>query len=128
MIELNGADWREAAACIGVDDKIFFPEAVRNSGAHAKAICAGCPVRTTCLNHALDTGEEYGIWGGMGEDERRKLRRRMTRPKRTRVCIDCPSNITGPARRCDRCKTKWDEGVRDRANEASRRRRREDAA
>ena len=43
--------------------------------AKAKAICARCPVRDACLAYALDTGEAFGVWGGLTEDERRAMLR-----------------------------------------------------
>jgi len=45
--------------------------------ATAKAICARCPVRDSCLAYALDTRQEFGIWGGLNEDERRAILRRQ---------------------------------------------------
>ena len=41
--------------------------------AAAKAVCAGCPVRRECLDHALTSGEPYGVWGGLSEGERETL-------------------------------------------------------
>ena len=52
-----------------------FVTARKQREAEAKAICAGCPVRDACLAYALDTGEAYGVWGGLSEDERRALLR-----------------------------------------------------
>jgi hypothetical protein len=69
------------ATCKGEDLGLFFgPDAEfvtarREREAKAKAICARCPVRPDCLAYALDTGEAYGIWGGLNEDERRALLR-----------------------------------------------------
>ena len=71
------------AACKGADTDLFFgPDAEfvtarQKREARAKAICAGCPVRDACLAYALDSGEAYGIWGGMNEDERRAMLRRQ---------------------------------------------------
>lgn len=73
------ASWRESAACRAFDPELFFP--IGKAGRaiaqvqRAKAICAGCPVRERCLAFALDTHQEYGIWGGYDEDERRRLHR-----------------------------------------------------
>jgi WhiB family transcriptional regulator, redox-sensing transcriptional regulator len=73
--------WRSRAACRGDDPELFFP--IGSSGraaleqiAAAKAICIRCPVREACLRFALDTGQDYGVWGGLTEDERRTPRRR----------------------------------------------------
>jgi hypothetical protein len=85
-IEIERADWVDVAAChalaetIGAErrDRIFFPTR-GESTKHAKKICAGCTVNVECLNHALDTGEHYGVWGGTSERERRNLRRQRAR-------------------------------------------------
>ena len=76
----DDATWRDDAACRDADPDLFFPGGdVRSVLAQvktAKLICRACPVRNTCLSWALDSGQEYGIWGGMTEDERRRLRHR----------------------------------------------------
>ena len=75
--------WRADAACRGEDPELFFP--IGSTGpvlaqiAEAKEVCARCPVRDACLDFALSTGQAYGIWGGLTEDERRSLRRRRQR-------------------------------------------------
>lgn len=72
--------WRELAACRPHDPELFFPLGPAGQSLEdaerAKAICASCPVRRDCLDFALDTSQEYGIWGGLTEDERRVLRHR----------------------------------------------------
>jgi len=75
------AEWRSLSACRGEDPEIFFP-APRNMTtflqlARAKAVCARCPVAAQCLRYALATGQEYGVWGGTSEEERRAMRRRL---------------------------------------------------
>ena len=75
--DTEGMDWRNNAACRGVDPDLFFP--LGTSGAsllqidEAKQICRTCPVRAPCLRWALDSGDA-GVWGGTTEDERRKHR------------------------------------------------------
>ena len=54
--------------------EIFFPEK-GGSSREAKRICSECPVRIECLNYALRRDERYGVWGGMSERERRRLKR-----------------------------------------------------
>jgi WhiB family transcriptional regulator, redox-sensing transcriptional regulator len=78
-------DWRQRAACRDQDPELFFPVSEIGPGAHqtdqAKAVCGRCPVRTACLEYALDNGLDHGIFGGTTETERRTLRRaRTTRP------------------------------------------------
>ena len=65
--------WRAYGACRLHPEIDFFP-ARGHSTAEAKAICAGCPVRDICLEVALNNGEKFGIWGGLSERERRRLR------------------------------------------------------
>ena len=71
--------WRTESACRHADLNLFFPAGVTGPAERqireAKAICATCPVRATCLAFAIETNQEYGIWGGTTEDERRVLRR-----------------------------------------------------
>jgi WhiB family redox-sensing transcriptional regulator len=71
-------EWREQANCTGVDPDLFFPERGQSTGP-AKAVCAGCVVREDCLEYALANSEKFGVWGGMAERERRKVRRARRR-------------------------------------------------
>ena len=70
-------EWQEAAACRQADPELFFPIGSAGTAAaeiqRAKAICASCPVRRPCLTYALATSQEFGIWGGRDETERRLL-------------------------------------------------------
>ena len=70
-------DWRDRAACrqSGVNPELFFPAKGMNA-TKAKRVCAGCPVRQTCLDWALQAGERHGIWGGRSPDQRARLRAR----------------------------------------------------
>lgn len=71
-------DWQESALCRGEDPDLFFPE--RGSpGDSAKRVCVNCSVRLDCLEYALANGERYGIWGGLTERERTRLRRQAQR-------------------------------------------------
>lgn len=75
-------DWRTSAACRDHDPELFFPTGSEGGWklviADAKDICRGCPVRSTCLQFALDNGIDHGIYGGLTEKERRTLQRRKT--------------------------------------------------
>jgi WhiB family transcriptional regulator, redox-sensing transcriptional regulator len=68
--------WRDDAACKGIDPDLFHPERGDMAAiAAAKAVCAGCEVRVACLEYAIQASERYGVWGGLSERERRRLRR-----------------------------------------------------
>jgi len=67
--------WQERALCAQTDPEAFFPEK-GGSTREAKKVCSGCEVRAECLDYALENDERFGIWGGLSERERRKLKRR----------------------------------------------------
>lgn len=68
-------EWAHRAACLDADPEVFFPEKGRRDAAdEAKAICAECPVAWECLEYALANNEGWGVWGGLSERERRRLR------------------------------------------------------
>ena len=68
--------WQERALCAQTDPEAFFPEK-GGSTREAKRICTGCEVRGECLEYALEHDERFGIWGGLSERERRRLKRRV---------------------------------------------------
>jgi WhiB family redox-sensing transcriptional regulator len=72
--EADGPEWQERALCAQTDPEAFFPEK-GGSTREAKRICSGCDVRAECLEYALAHDERFGIWGGLSERERRRLRR-----------------------------------------------------
>lgn len=67
-------EWQERALCAQTDPEAFFPEK-GGSTREAKRICLGCEVRDECLEYALANDERFGIWGGLSERERRRLKR-----------------------------------------------------
>lgn len=73
-------DWRHQAICRDEDPELFFPVGTTGPAllqiAEAKAVCRRCPVTESCLQWALESGQDAGVWGGMSEDERRALKRR----------------------------------------------------
>jgi WhiB family redox-sensing transcriptional regulator len=71
----NPLAWQADALCAQTDPESFFPEK-GGSTRDAKKICTSCEVRGECLEYALSNDERFGIWGGLSERERRKLRRR----------------------------------------------------
>ena len=78
--------WRNRAACLDEDPELFFP--VGNTGPallqieEAKAVCRRCQVVETCQEWAMKSGQDFGVWGEMSEDERRGLKRRYARARR----------------------------------------------
>jgi WhiB family transcriptional regulator, redox-sensing transcriptional regulator len=73
------ADWRHEAACRAAESDLFFPvgstgPALRQIEA-AKAVCRQCPAQAPCLDFALRTGQDAGVWGATSEEERRTIRR-----------------------------------------------------
>lgn len=75
----DAEDWRDASLCRDSNLELFFPIGATGLAADqiegAKAVCAQCPVSKPCLEFALATNQEAGIWGGVTEEERRKLRK-----------------------------------------------------
>jgi WhiB family transcriptional regulator, redox-sensing transcriptional regulator len=67
--------WQERALCAQTDPEAFFPEK-GGSTREAKKVCLTCDVRGECLEYALLNDERFGIWGGLSERERRKLKKR----------------------------------------------------
>lgn len=65
--------WVELRNCADADTNLFFPERGQSTAA-AKKICRSCVVREECLNYAMMNGEKVGIWGGLSELERRRIR------------------------------------------------------
>lgn len=86
------ADGFARAACRGADPELFFapdregPARRLEREQAAKAICATCEIRDLCLSWALGVNEHEGVWGGLSEDERRALRRSVSR-KGSRVAV-----------------------------------------
>jgi WhiB family transcriptional regulator, redox-sensing transcriptional regulator len=71
----NELAWQSDSLCAQTDPEAFFPEK-GGSTRDAKKICTSCEVRNQCLEYALENDERFGIWGGLSERERRKLRKR----------------------------------------------------
>ena len=69
--------WQDDAACLGLDPEVFFRTDTRD----AKEACRSCAVRLDCLEHALANGERFGVWGGLSERERRRVRRVRVRTR-----------------------------------------------
>ena len=81
-IDWDAEDWRDRAACRDTEPDLFFPVGTTGPALlqieAAKAVCRQCDVREECLQYALDSNQEYGIWGATTEEERRYMRRELT--------------------------------------------------
>ena len=99
--------WMRHAACAAIPKDVFYPGRDNGPGCtdQAKAICAGCPVRTECLEYAVTNHELYGVWGGMTQTERRALRA-PKRPHQARCGTESGYNrhrrvtLTEPCQAC----------------------------
>jgi len=85
-MESTSGDWRDKAECRKKDPDLFFPtgeksEADQEQIKRAKAVCAECLSRIACLEYAIANNEDFGIWGGTSETERRSARRRQARQR-----------------------------------------------
>ena len=71
--------WRDVAACRDTDPDLFFPIGTTGPAIDqidsAKAVCGECEAQTECLDFAIMTNQDSGVWGGTSEEERRQLRR-----------------------------------------------------
>jgi WhiB family redox-sensing transcriptional regulator len=72
--DAGGVPWQDSALCAQTDPEAFFPEK-GGSTREAKKVCRACEVRAECLEYALEHDERFGIWGGLSERERRRLKR-----------------------------------------------------
>ena len=78
-VTMENEDWRINSACRDTDPDLFFPVGTTGPAieqiASAKAVCGECDAQTECLEFALATNQDSGVWGGTSEEERRKLRK-----------------------------------------------------
>jgi WhiB family redox-sensing transcriptional regulator len=80
-LALANADytWRSQAICRDTDPDLFFPIGTTGQALvqieRAKEVCGVCPVKSECLEYALETNQDSGIWGGLDEEQRRNIRR-----------------------------------------------------
>ena len=74
FVEDEEESWQDRALCAQTDPEAFFPEK-GGSTREAKKICTGCEVKAECLEYALANDERFGIWGGLSERERRRIKR-----------------------------------------------------
>lgn len=81
-------DWRDESSCKGMPAAIFFVER-GESDRPAKAICATCPVKQQCLDFALESGEQHGVWGGTSERQRRRMRAKLPGFRAVKPVAEC---------------------------------------
>jgi WhiB family redox-sensing transcriptional regulator len=93
-------DWRQVAACRSTEPDMFFP--IGSTGgaldqiAAAKRVCASCEAMSACLDFALATNQESGVWGGTSEEERRKLRKQwLAARRRSQQAQTTPEPLAG---------------------------------
>lgn len=79
-------DWRSLALCRDTDPTLFFPVGTTGAAldqiAAAKSVCVQCAARAECLEFALETNQDNGVWGGLSEEERRQIRRQRKAARR----------------------------------------------
>jgi len=75
-LDTGPTEWMKEGACRDMDPDLFFPER-GESTREAKAVCQECPVRVDCLTYALENSIKHGIWGGLSERERHRIRRQL---------------------------------------------------
>jgi WhiB family redox-sensing transcriptional regulator len=115
----DALDWQIGVPCAQTDPDLFYPEK-GGSPRLAKEVCAGCDVRAECLQYALVHGERFGVWGGLTEGERRRLREPAGQGARTdlvgNLCRRGLHELSGENlstnkaghRRCLACRRVWD--------------------
>lgn len=81
MSALHDTEWQLRSACAGLDRDLWFDQDDA-SVAYAKSVCQPCVVRLSCLSWALDMGEKYGSWGGLSQNELRRVRRKRQEMER----------------------------------------------
>lgn len=91
-VDWDAEDWRESAACRNVEPELFFPIGNTGGAVHqiesAKKVCRECDALEPCLEFALATNQESGVWGGTGEEERRKLRKTWLANRRRALLLE----------------------------------------
>ncbi len=84
-------DWRSVALCRDTDPSFFFPVGTTGAAldkiAAAKAVCVQCAARPECLEFALDSNQDSGVWGGLSEEERRQIRRERKAQRRAAATV-----------------------------------------
>lgn len=86
LAQADPDEWRDQALCRDTDPDLFFPVGTTGQALvtidHAKSVCQQCNVTQECLDYALDTNQDSGVWGGLSEEERRAIRRQRAAVRR----------------------------------------------
>lgn len=86
-LAISSYDWMERGNCARTNDRRFFSDsgstAQADQNAVRKEFCNSCPVKTECLNYAIDNRIDNGVWGGASERERRRIRKNRARGTRS---------------------------------------------
>ena len=88
--------WQDRALCLQTDPEAFFPEK-GGSTRDPKKVCLNCEVRSECLGYALENGERFGVWGGLSERERQRLKppkpvKHRTAKKAGNIAVEAENN------------------------------------
>ena len=101
-VDWDADDWRRSAACRNTEPDLFFPVGTTGPAVDqieaAKRVCRSCEALEPCLDFALATNQESGVWGGTSEEERRKLRKAWLAARRSQRAAIVPLS---PARTTD---------------------------
>jgi|TARA_R110000744_G_scaffold145453_10_gene258125 WhiB family redox-sensing transcriptional regulator len=104
--EFVAVEWAERAACRGLIPATFYPD-IGKSSAAALRVCQTCVVRSACLEHAIETRETHGVWGGMTANQRRTEYRRRNLTKRKPINHGSPwgarAHLNRDEQPCDPC-------------------------
>lgn len=107
--------WTDLAACKDTDTRLFFVDPGQNAN-EAKAVCAGCACRRECLRLALETGTDYGVFGGLTPKERAGMRRPLHEPvARCGTDAGYQRHIAVREQPCPACRSAHAVGERERA-------------
>jgi hypothetical protein len=97
---MSALGWFSQAACAGMDQRVFFANGYhsREQVRAAQKVCDSCPVRAQCAAFAIETGEKWGVWGGMSQQQLRQKRYRFTSRAKTNTTAPKPPKKREPAR------------------------------
>jgi WhiB family transcriptional regulator, redox-sensing transcriptional regulator len=99
-VDWDAGDWRRVAACRNTEPDLFFPVGTTGPAIEqieaAKRVCRSCEAQEPCLDFALATNQESGVWGGTSEEERRRLRKAWLAARRNAAASGGAPSSIGP--------------------------------